>query len=333
MTMKSVAELAGVSIKTVSRVLNGEGYVAEDTRRRVERAASRVGYVPNRAARTMRTGRTGLYGLLAHGLTTSPFAAELMRGIEAGIDAAGGALLIADSGMQGVGRAQRLLAGFQPDAVIFATAYHRDAAPLFAPGPERTVLVNCFLDGAGLPGFVPDDEGGGRAQAAHLVALGHRRVGMIELGRGMVARDKRRAGVLAVWAEAGLARTDLLMRDGQDGPPTARRLVAFEAAMALLDRPDRPTALICSKDQFAVQAMMAAARLGLRVPEDLSVIGYDDMRVISETTRPGLTSVALPYHEMGQRAAAVAIGRNVRPDPVPCPLVERGSTAPSPEGA
>ena len=332
MTLKTVAELAGVSIKTVSRALNGEGYVAADTRSRVESAATRVGYVPNRAARAMRAGQTGLFALISHGLTTSPFAAELTRGVEQGIDAAGGALLIADSGVQGVERACRLVAEFRPDAVIFATAYHRDAAPLFSPGPERTVLVNCFHPHAGLLSVVPDDEGGGRAQAAHLLALGHRRIGVIELGRGMVARDRRRAGVRAAARAAGLGRDALTFHDGHAGSAERRRTVAFEAATALLARPDRPTALICSKDEFALQAMTAAMRMGLRVPEDVSIVGFDDMAVIADTTRPGLTTVALPYHEMGLRAAAAAMGGGGTAGAVPCPLVERGSTA-APGGA
>ena len=327
MTLKSVAELAGVSIKTVSRALTGEGYVAQATRVRVERAARHVGYVPSRAARAMRTGRTGLVGLVAHGLTTSPFAAELTRGIEEGIEAEGAALLIADGGVQGVRRARRLLAEFRPDALIFATSYHRDAAGLFEPGPKRTVLVNCALGRSGLPAFVPDDRGGGRAQAEHLLGLGHRRIGVIELGHGMLARGLRREGVLAAFAEAGLPREALLLRDGQEGPPEARRPVAYEAALDLLGRPDRPTALVCSKDEFALQAMLAAASLGLRVPGDVSVVGFDDMRVIAATTRPGLTTVALPYLEMGRRAAAAAVGRAEVGGLVACPLVERASTA------
>lgn len=329
MTLKRVAEIANVSIKTASRALNGDGRVAEATRRRIEIAALRTGYVPNRAARTMRTGRTGLFGMIAHGATTSPFAGEILRGVETGIEAEGGALVITDSATGGVHRSQRLLAELRPDAVIFATAYHRPADDLFAPGAERAILVNCVMRDDPLPAVVPDDEAGGLLQAAHMLALGHRRLGVIELPHGMTAQRLRRAGLALALGAAGHSLEDAMLAPGQDGPPEARRMVAFEAATAMLSRRDRPTALLCSKDEFAMQAMAAAARLGLSVPHDVSIVGFDDLRVISRSLRPGLTTVALPYFEMGQAAARAAMGApGTGVLRVPCALVERGSTAP-----
>lgn len=332
MTLRRVAEIADVSIKTASRALNGEGRVAENTRRRIETAALRIGYVPNRAARTMRTGRTGLFGLIAHGATTSPFAGEILRGVETGIEAEGGALVITDSAAGGVRRAQRLVAEFRPDAVIFATAYHRPAGDVFVPGAERAILVNCVPEDEALPAFVPDDEGGGHLQAAHALALGHRRLGVIELPRGMIAHDLRRRGLARALGERGLGLGDVALAPGQDGPPEARRMIAFEAAARMLGATPRPTALLCSKDEYALQAMAAAARLGLRVPEDLSIVGFDDMRVISETLRPGLTTVALPYFAMGLMAARAALGERIAGRALPCALVERGSCAAPAEG-
>lgn len=331
MTLKRVAELSGVSIKTASRALSGEATVADATRRRIEAAAREVGYVANRAARTMRTGRTGLFGLIAHGATTSPFTGEILRGVETGIEAAGGALLITDAATGGLARSQRLLAEFRPDAVIFVAGYHRAADAIFAPGTERAILVNCRSEDHDLPAFVPDDAGGGRLQAEHALALGHRRLGLIELPEGMIARGLRRRGVDAALREAELDPATVRSATGQDGPPEARRMVAFEAATAMLRRADRPTAILCSKDEYALQAIAAAFRLGLRVPEDVSVIGFDDLRVISETTCPGLTTVALPYFEMGHAAARAAVGEpDAGPSAVPCRLIRRGSAGVAP---
>ena len=328
MTLRRVAAMSGISIKTASRALAGEGNVAEGTRRRVEAAADRIGYVANRAARTMRTGRTGLYGLIAHGATTSPFTGEILRGVETRIEADGGALLITDAATGGLARSQRLLSGFRPDAVIFVAGYHRDADAIFAPGPERAILVNCRSDEHALPAFVPDDEGGGRLQAEHVLALGHRRLSLIELPEGMRARGLRRRGVDAALRAAGLDPRTLRASLGQDGPPEARRLVAFEAAARMLSGSDRPTAILCSKDEYALQAIAAACRLGLRIPEDVSVIGFVDLRLLSETARPGLTTVALPYFEMGLAAARAAQGDpEAAPSVVPCRLVRRGSCA------
>lgn len=330
MTLKAVAEAARVSVKTASRALSGTGYVRAETRSEVMRAATQLGYVPNRAARAMRSGDAGIVGLLAHLVTTSPFTTELMRAVERVVEASGRALLIADgaAGRAATGRARRLFQEFQADPVIFAASYHQSAEGLFDPDGGRAILVNCVLPGSSLPAFVPDDEGGGYAQARHVLEMGHRRIGLIELPPGLIARDLRRRGAERAFAEAGVRLDPTLVRTGQDGPPEARRTVAFEAALDLLSRPDRPTAILCSKDEFALQVVGAAARLGLQVPEDLSVVGFDDAPVLAATMRPALTTVRLPYFEMGRRAALLAVGGE---DPGPgihrveCPLVPRDS--------
>lgn len=330
MTLKAVAELANVSIKTASRALSGDGYVSEKTRDDVLQAAKRIGYVPNRAARAMRMGESQAVGLLAHLVASSPFTTDITRAVERTVEEAGKALLIADGSQAQAARSLRLFAEFQVTRFIFATGYHMSAEGLLPEGAAPSALINCFMDGIDAPCFVPDDEGGGHAQARHLAELGHKRIGMIELPEGMVARPLRRRGVDRALAEAGLRLDEGLVRTGQVGPVSARRTVAYEAAMDLLERRDRPTAIICSKDEFALQTLGAAARLGLRVPDDLSVIGFDDVQIISATTRPALTTIRLPYFEMGRRAAQVALAPRDAPSgrqPVACPIVVRDSTA------
>lgn len=330
MTLKQVAQVANVSIKTVSRALNGDGPVSETTRRQILSAAAQVGYVPNRAARMMRSPEAQIVGLMAHFVTTSPFTTDIMRAVESVVDASGRALLIADSGPGGTERAMRLFQEFRADPVIFATSYHMAADEVFAPGQGRAILVNCYLNAPDVRSFVPDDEGGGYAQARHLIELGHRRIAVIELPEGMIARDLRRRGAMRAFAEAGIAWDDAMVRVGQTGPRADRRTVAYEAALDLLSHAERPTAILCSKDEFALQAYGAAAELGLSVPKDVSIIGFDDVHVIAGTMRPGLTTVRLPYFEMGRRAAASALG-DEDPGPgchlVPCDLVVRSSCA------
>lgn len=212
--------------------------------------------------------------------------------------------------------------------MIFAASWHRSADGIFDPAGARAVLVNCFLDDPAVTAFVPDDEAGGGAQAGHLLELGHRRIGVIELPPGMIARELRSRGVRRAFAAAGVPFDETLVRPGQTGTPEARRTVAYEAALDLLDRPDRPTALLCSKDEFALGAYGAAARLGLRIPDDLSVIGFDEVTVIAANLRPALTTIALPYYEMGRRAALAAIGAEqpgAGRHAVPCPVVLRDS--------
>jgi LacI family transcriptional regulator len=225
--------------------------------------------------------------------------------------------------------------------MLFATSWHQSAEGVIEPEGDRTVLINCFLDRPEVLSFVPDDEAGGHAQAQHLLALGHRRIGVIELPPGMIARDLRRTGLERAFREAGVDVGSVPMLPGQVGPPEARRTVAFDAATALLSLPDRPTALICSKDEFALQAYGAAQALGLSVPGDVSIVGYDDVAVLSLNMRPALTTVRLPYHEMGRLAAHAALSPKAVPPGaattkgtvpgrhfVPCPLIARDSCRP-----
>lgn len=330
MTLKAVAEAANVSIKTVSRALNGDGPVNEETRRQIVEVANRLGYVPNRAARMMRSSEAQIVGFLAHFVTTSPFTTDIMRAVENVVDTAGRALLIADGGAGGLERPLRMFQEFRADPVIFATTYHMSAENLFANGSVPAILVNCFTDDSSTRSFVPDDDGGGYVQARHLIDLGHRSIGVIELPKGMIARDLRRRGAQRAFAESGIPWNAAMVRPGQTGPSTKRRTVAYEAALDLLSGANRPTALLCSKDEFALQAIGAAAHLGLRVPDDISIIGFDDLQVIAATVRPALTTVRLPYFEMGRQAASAALGQN-DPGPgrhaIPCELVVRSSCA------
>ncbi len=334
MTLKRVAAMAGVSFKTAARALNGEGNVSADKLERVRAAARELAYVPDRAARMMRQGRTDIIGILSHGIVASPFTTEILRAVEATAEAADKAVIIADAGAEGIEKPLRLLREFRASPVLFAAGYHMSVDHLLPDGLTDGILINCFVAEPRVPCLVPDDEGGGYAQARHILELGHRRVAMIELPEGMIARRLRRQGVRRAYREAGL---DLGCVPCRPGATEANRTVAFEAALELLAGPGasetgRPTALICSKDEYALQAYGAAARLGLRIPEDLSVVGYDDLALLTETMRPGLTTVRLPYYEMGRVAAEAAVSGHP-PEPgirrLDCPLVERASTRPA----
>lgn len=329
MTLKRVAARAGVSFKTASRVLNGEGNVSADKLERVRAAARELAYVPDRAARMMRQGSTDILGVLSHGIVASPFTTEILRSVEATAEAAGKAIIIADAGLEGIEKPLRLLREFRASPVLFAAGFHRPVDHLLPDGLTDGILINCFVAEPRLPCLVPDDEGGGYAQARHILGLGHRRIAMIELPEGMVARRLRRQGVRRAFREAGL---DLDHVPCRPGATEGNRTIAFEAALDLLAGPDRPTALICSKDEYALQAYGAAARLGLQIPEDLAVIGFDDLALLAETMRPALTTVRLPYYEMGRLAAEAAVsGRPPEPGirRIDCPLVERASTRPA----
>jgi LacI family transcriptional regulator len=193
------------------------------------------------------------------------------------------------------------------------------------------VLANCYDKKVTCSGIVPDDEQGGYEQGRYLLQRGHRRIAIITLIRKIEATKLRGKGIRRAFAEAGVSFDESLDLCGYDGAVAHEISRVIATASDILTRKNRPTAIICGNDQIAMQVYAAAAQLGLSIPQDLSVIGFDDLRLISETLFPQLTTVALPYFEIGRRAAEMMI----QPNPggqatsekikVLCPLVERHS--------
>lgn len=330
-TLRDVAREVGVSPKTVSRVVNGDPAVHAETRAMVRAAIERMGYVPDQAARMMRLSTSSIVGFLTDAVASTPYAVDMVRGAEAALRARGLTMLIADSGGERERERTywRVFRAQKAAGVIVATAYHRPV-DVGRPGFERpVVLANCYSLRRDLPAVVPDDEGGGYVQARHAIACGHRVIASISLNPALRATALRGAGHRSAFAEAGLSFDPALERAGFAGPVEDERLVAYEVARELLGRRPRPTAILAGNDRIAIQVYAAAATLGLAIPDDLSVIGFDDFGLISEALVPALTTVALPYREIGRRAgeriADGEAGGEGRLEPVPCPLVVRQS--------
>jgi LacI family transcriptional regulator len=334
-TIRTVAARAGVSVMTVSRAFNQPDSVAEGTRAKVLNAARELRFVPDQRARTIRSGRSGVVGLLTDVMEATPCSVDIVQSVEGALAMRKMSLLIGNSRTRSGGSAA-ILQMFQAsrvEGVIFAATFHREIELMDLP-PMPAVLVNCFARGGGWPSVIPDEESGGHAVGKHLISLGHRRIAYLALAADIEATRLRRAGLIRAFNEHGIPFPHDLVMAGQSGTGAFMRREAFEAATRLL-RDHRPTAVFCGNDEMAMQVYNAASRLGLSIPGDLSVVGFDDHRVFSEGLMPGLTTVALPYGQMGQIAANLlsdaidgeATSTIVR---VQGPLVERGSTgAPS----
>jgi LacI family transcriptional regulator len=335
-TIKDVAVKAGVSDKTVSRVVNGEPNVSLKTKQRVEEAIAALEYIPNQAARNIRTSRSGVIGLMTDVVSTTPNSVDLIRGIQDRISTARQSLLIANTSGT-IEEEQKIWRTFQEhriDGVLFATMYHRHIK--FAP-PARampTVLVNCSdADCPDVPSVVPDDYQGGRAAAAHAIAQGHRMIGFITLNPLIIAAKLRGAAFCDVMAEHGLAVRNDWVRPGYDGLVGEEIICAYSVARDLLASAagDRPTVLLAGNDEIAMQCIFAALSLGLNVPGDIAIIGFDDFKMISTQVVPKLTTVALPYWQIGMQAAdkllAMLAGTDDRPTAqrLECPLIVRQS--------
>lgn len=328
-TIKTVAERACVSLKTVSRVLSAPDTVSEKTRSKVLAAVKELNFVPDRRAQAMRSGRSGVIGLLTDVVASTPCSIDIVKGVEEALAARHMSLLIGnmENRSESSNSILRSFRAGRVEGVIYAASYHREAIG-FEPLHLPSVMVNCFNRDVGLPTVIPDEEGGGYRVGTHLIALGHRRIVYLTLSPEIEATRLRLAGLVRALCEAGLAVPDDLAVPGQSGTGAFVQEQAFVAAKALLSRADRPTAIFCGNDEMAMQVYNAANQLGITIPSDLSVVGFDDHRLFSEGLRPSLTTVALPYVTMGRLAVEVLLGGiNTKLSLVECPFIQRHSTA------
>ena len=353
-TALDVAHRAGVSRSAVSLVLNGrgDGNVAKAAQERIMAAAAELDYTPNAIARSLRDQRSRVIGVVSDQAVTSPFDGAIIAGADAVARSHGFVTLATDTEQDAVRDldAVRTLLDRQVDGLIYVTVgLHELHVP---PGllAVPSTLANCYASpdspagSDALPSIQPDEVRGGTDAARHLIGLGHRRIAFLGGEYSSPAVALREAGFRAAMAEAGIAvREDWVLEAGFDIAP------AFDAAVALLDAPEaeRPTAILAGNDRAAVGMVLAAARLGLAIPEDVSVMGYDDEQRIADLMVPALSTVALPLREIGEeamRSVLAAIGSaerrtsSVRGRPahgpvlVPCRLVPRASTGPVPPG-
>jgi LacI family transcriptional regulator len=296
-------------------------------------AARELDFVPDQRARAMRLGRSGVVGLLTDVMEATPCSVDITRSVEGALAGHGLSLLIGNSQTR-QGGSDAILRSFQAsrvEGIVFAATFHREIEAFGAAPSVPGVHVNCFAPGSHWPAVIPDEEGGGHAVGVHLVALGHRRVAYLTLAPHIEATRYRQAGLVRAFREAGVSFPEDLVVMGQSRTGAFNRTEAFAAALTLLSD-HRPTAVFCGNDEMALQVYNAAARLGLSVPADLSIVGFDDHRVFSEGLMPPLTTVALPYDRMGRIAADLLIEqiggrRSAEIIRIQGPLILRESTA------
>lgn len=337
MTLREIAEQAGVSVKTVSRVVNGDPAVAAKMRERVLPFIEALDYVPNSAARQMRGGASTILGLMTDAVATTPYSVDIIRGAQSALGTSR-QLMIASSDGDAEREAGlwRMFQAHRVSGVVYAAMYHRPHLVTQTGFANPIILANCHAADGAQPSIIPDDEGGGYSQARYLLERGHRRVACVPLIPELEATQLRARGMRRAFQEAGVAFDDALERPGMVGPVGREVMVAYQVARELLSANDRPTAIICGNDQVAMQVYAAAASVGLQVPQDVSVMGFDDLKLISQTLCPALTTVALPYFEIGRRAVEMTLAKEKDLDGgaeeggnqllrLHCPLVERES--------
>jgi LacI family transcriptional regulator len=334
-TIKDVARLAGVSVATVSRVLNSSAPVQADTRARVLQVARELRFAPNGAARTLSRRRAGALGVILPDLY-GEFFSELLRGIDQESQRAGHSLLVSSShhDSHGVAAAIRAMRGRVDGLLIMAPEVSAAALEAALPDGLSVVLLNP-MPGAGIASITVDNAGGARLVVQHLVALGHRHVAFITGPTGNADAQARLRGYRDAMDDAALAVTPALVARGafteESGWQAARRIIG--------QTDERATAIFAANDASAVGALAAVREAGLSVPDDISVVGFDDIPIARYATPP-LTTVRVAIDVLGARAANLLLrsltgaAQKAPPDArfeiVPAELVARSSSGPPP---
>jgi LacI family transcriptional regulator len=330
-TIARVAQEAGVGVGTVSRVINGSSSVSEATRRRVLDVVAELGYEPNATARALSTGRTRSVGVVAP-FFTRPSVIERLRGVAPMLAASGYQLVLFDVERpeQRAGVFRSLIGRVDGLLSISLAPPKADLRRLAAAGIPL-VLVDQAHDE--LPSVIVDDVEGGRLATSHLLELGHRRIAFagdtVDDVHGASASSRRCAGYRRALEGAGVPVDEeliVLRRHGHDAAAIADELLAL---------PEPPTAVFAASDQQALAVIDAVQERGLDVPEDVSVVGFDDVELARYA---GLTTVGQPLELSGARGAELLLSALEGEDVLQArqhlslELVVRGTTAPPREG-
>ncbi|HKS99479.1 MAG TPA: LacI family DNA-binding transcriptional regulator [Rugosimonospora sp.] len=326
-TIRDVAAHAGVSVATVSKVINGRYGVSAATYARVQAVIKEMGYEASLVAQSLRNHRTNVIGILVADL--EPFSTELLKGAADAIRGTGFELVVYSAGgrtSDHVGWERRYLSrlsGTLIDGAVLVTPTVVDVrygAPVVAVDPHTGP--------SDLPTIDSDNLRGARFAVDHLLELGHRRIAMLTGRPDLQSAQLREHGYRQALIAAGVPVDEELIQVGAYDPA-----VSAAAARQLLTAPARPTALFAANDLTAIATVEVARDLGLRVPEDLSVVGFDNIPDSALNTPP-LTTVDQPIHEMGQRAVNLLISL-IRGEPLDAThitlatrLVVRHSTRP-----
>jgi len=294
-TIRDVAAQAGVSVATVSKVINGRYGVAADTTARVNAVINDLGYQASLVAQSLRNHRTNVIGILVADL--EPFSAELLKGAADAIRGSGFEMVVYSAGGLAddhVGWERRYLSrlsGTLIDGAVLVTPTVVDVnygAPIVAIDPHTGQSE--------LPTIDSDNLRGGQLATAHLLGLGHRRIAMLSGRPDLESSRLREQGYRQAMAAAGVpVSEDLVLVGGYDAQASA------ECTRTLLGSADPPTAIFAANDVSAIAAIQAAVGLGLRVPADLSVVGFDNIPE-SALCAPPLTTVNQPIRQMGERS-------------------------------
>lgn len=328
-TMRDVAERAGVSLTTVSHVINRTRFVSDDVTTRVQQAMEDLNYRPNELARSLRRGQTKTLGLILPD-SANPYFAEIGHAIEATSSTLGYNVILCNT--HGAEDQEEhyinVLRNKQVDGIIFVATGDKASSISDTLGENFPILlVDRELVGVHTDVIIVDNHQGGLLATRHLLELGHRRVACISGPSTVRPSAERISGYIQALEEYGLAFDSNLFRTGDFHPNSG-----YLAALDLLQQPDPPTAIFTCNDLMAIGVIRAASETGCSIPADLALVGFDNIE-LAEYTIPPLTTISQPIEWMGEIAAKKLIQRIEEEDSMeptrqllPVELVVRGSS-------
>ena len=332
--IKDIADRVGVSTATVSRALSGSGLVAEATERRIREAVQALDYRPNVAARNLRMQRSMAVLLVVRDVS-NPFYLEIFKGVEAEARAAGYSVLMGNAENDPARAAEyfEMLQDGHADGMILMTGALPEETLHNLKGPVRKPVVVALelINDLDVPNVHIDNRKAAFEAVRHLIELGHHRIAHVQGPMPEYLSRMRREGYLAAMADAGLP-----VPQGYDlsGDYTIER--GQSACRELFSRKDRPTAIFLANDEMAFGAINELRQLGFSVPNDVSIIGFDNI-YLSETFHPPLTTVSQPRDEIGREAMRMLLTLMTGEGEYPAPrlletsLIVRGTTGPAPK--
>lgn len=301
-TIKDVAREAGVSVATVSRVWNEAAFVSPETRQRVAEVATRLGYSPHGAARSLITRTTHAIGVLLPDLY-GEFFSEIIRGIDHAAQDDGYHILVSSShdSKDEIDAALRSMRGRVDGMIIMSPDLEAQRTLHTLQGSFPVVLLNGGAESKAFDTITIDNHEGATAMVRHLIAHGHKRIAMIGGPERNYDAAERLRGYESALAESGIARDESLEVRGDFSELSGHR-----AVQQLLALSPRPTAIFAANDSMAIGALSALRERGLRVPEDMAVAGFDDIP-LARYMNPPLSTVHVDISLLGERAAALLL--------------------------
>jgi LacI family transcriptional regulator len=329
-TMAEVAKHAGVSQTTVSLVINNSesSNLPLETKERVLNSIKALGYRPNAAARHMRTRRSNLIGCITDKIATTPFAGRILEGAYDAARVNNKTLVFVNTNgdPEVENSAIELLLEQRVEGIVYASEFNHTVYPPDSIQEVPVILVDCNIDDHSLPSVVPNEVQGGRDATEALLKRGHRKVGFINSVHHIPARYSRLEGYRQALEKFGIELNDdyiTYVEDNADG--------GYLGGLELMGLSDPPTAIFCFNDRVGMGVYDAIRELHLSIPEDVSLIGFDNQEIISKFLRPQLSSMELPHYQMGYWGIDYlvnhleALESNQIQHLVECPLVERAS--------